>query len=411
MTTDLRGVSAHRVGALRFQKYLGVIVAAFGLLYALQTLDGLVADWPTMAGPVGGAAVALVAGSVLLGTVAGLVPSRARSLFLGASILFCAAAAVWPFSISGPVPDAPMPWFIALLPVVAAYLAVAFRRAAAPIWAAMLLSAAIATVLVLRGGLGIADAVANGLFGIAVSTVLVILIAAVRRGVERADLAQQTALAGYGRSRLDDATEHERVRTDALVHDSVLTTFLAAAAARDPEAEELARRMAANALRVLAHVSRAGDTGPAVPFGKVLGDAADRFAGVLPGWDVQDLGSLHDLVLPVEAGEALVDALLLAVTAGSLHTDEATSRTIRMSELGPDGIRIVLEDDGAAFDPAEAGHERAALLRDAAELMRSVDGRADVRAGSAGGTAVVLSWGSVVVSGTAIRPERAEVSA
>ncbi|MGT2425329.1 hypothetical protein [Amnibacterium kyonggiense] len=411
MTTDGRGVSAHHVGASRFQTYLGVIVAAFGLLYALQTLDGLAADWPTMAGPAGGVAVALVAASVLLGTAAGLVPSRATELFLGASIAFCAAVVVWPFSVHGPVSAAPMPWFIGLLPVVAAYLSVAFRRAAAPIWSAMLLTGAVAAVLVVRGDLDVADAVANGLFGVAVSTVLIVLIAAVRRGVERADLAQQAALAGYGRSRLDDATEHERVRTDALVHDSVLTTFLAAAAAHDPEAEELARRMAANALRVLAHVSRAGDTGPAAPFGKALGDAAERFDPVLQGWDVQDLGGLHDLVLPVAAGEALVDALLLAVTAGSLPATAAAVRRISMTELGPDGIRILVEDDGAAFDPADAGHERATLLRDAAELMRGVDGRADVRSRDSGGTSVVLSWGSVVVTGTAIRPERAEVPA
>jgi hypothetical protein len=411
MTTDTRGPLTQDVGALRFQRYLGVIVAAFGLLYALQTLDGLAADWPTMVGSLGGAAVALVAGSVLLGTVAGFMPSRGRSLFFGAAILFCAAVVVWPLSITGVVPGTPMPWFIGMLPVVASYLSAASRRPFAPIWCAMLLTVAVAIVLVVRGGLPVADAVANALFGVAISVVLVILIAAVRRGVERADQAQQAALAGYGRSRLDDATESERVRTDALVHDSVLTTLLTAASARDAEAEDMARRMATNALRVLAHVGRSAVVGPAVPFGKALGDAADRLDPLLSGWVVQDVGSLSDLVLPVVTSEAIVDAMLHAMTAGALHAPNAINRVVRMSELGPDGLRIVIADDGDAFDAADPGLERGMLLRAAAELMRSVDGRADVRPGDTGGTVVTLSWGSVVVSGVALRPDRAEVPA
>ncbi|MEN3340905.1 MAG: hypothetical protein V7644_309, partial [Actinomycetota bacterium] len=350
-------------------------------------------------------------GSVLVGTVAGVVPSRMRSLFLAAVILFCAAVAVWPFSITGAVPNAPMPWFIGLLPVQATYLAVAFRRSAAPLWCSMLLTTGIAIVLVVRGGLMVPDAIANGLFGVAVSAALIILIAAVRRGVERADAAQQAALAGYGRSRLDDATETERVRTDALVHDSVLTTFLAAASAREPEAEELARRMAANALRVLAHVSRSEDVGPAVPFGKALGDAADRFDPLLLGWDVQEVGALHDLVLPVEAGRAMVEAMVAVITAGGLHSAGDTRRAVRMSELGPDGLRVVIQDDGRHVHPADPDDECEHLYRAAGELMRAVDGRVDVRPGQRGGTVVTLSWGSVVVTGTALRPEPMEVSA
>ena len=410
MTTDTRG-PAQRVGALRFQRYLGIIVSVFGVLYALQTLDALAADWPTMSNAVGGVAVGLVAASVLLGMVAGVVPSGARSLFLAASILFCAAVAVWPFSIMGGVPSAPMPWFIGLLPVEASYLAVAFRRAAAPIWSTVLLTVGIAIVLVVRGGLMVPDAVANALFGVAISAVLVILIAAVRHGIERADAAQQAALAGYGRSRLDDATESERVRTDALVHDAVLTTFLAAASAREPEAEDLARRMAANALRVLAHVSRSEDVGPAVPFGKALGDVADRFDPILSGWDVQEVGALADLVLPVEASRAIVEAMLLAMTAGDLHTAGPSARSVRMSELGPDGLRVVIHDDGRHVHPVDPDDECEDLYRAAGELMRGVDGRTDVRPGQRGGTVFTLSWGSVVVTGTAPRPERAEVSA
>jgi len=407
MTSDAGAVPVVRVGALRFQKYLGLIVGLFGLLYALQTLDALVAGWPTMSGTAGGAAVALVAGSVLLGTVAGFTPSRARSLFLGAAILFCGAVVVWPFSISGPVPGTPMPWFIGLMPVQASYLAVSFRRLVAPTACALLLSTGVTVVLVVRGGLGLVESVENGLFGVALSVVLIVLIAAVRRGVARADSAQQAALDGYGRTRLDEATESERVRTDALVHDSVLTTFLAAAAARDPESEELARRMAANALRVLAHVNRAEEAGPAVPFGKVLIDEVERFDPLMPGWDV-DVANLADLVLPAQAAQMLVTAMLHTMV-GSVQHSGAERRSLVMSELGPDGIRIVLSDDGVPVDLGDPDDPRAVLHSTVVELMRVVDGRADITTGA--GTVVTLSWGSVVVTGTALRPEPVEVPA
>jgi len=410
MTTDTAGPATTRVGAVRFQRYLGLLVGGFGLLYGAQTLDALVAGWPTMAGPVGGAAVGLVGGSVLLGTVAALVPSRARTLFLAAAILFSTAVAVWPFSISGPVPEAPMPWFIGLLPVQAAYLAAAFRRAAASFAAAVPLSVGIAVVLVVRGGLSAADALANALFGVVFSAVLIVLITTVRRGVERADAAQLLALDGYGRSRLDDATEHERIRTDALVHDSVLTTFLAAAAARDPESEELARRMAANALRVLAHVNRSGSIGPVVPLGMALGDAVERFDPLILGWEVE-VGSLGDLVLPVDAAEAIIASMIHAMSASVLHAEGAAVRSITMTELGADGIRVVLADDGRGFDPREGRDPRVEPLQAAVELMRRVDGRADVRTAAGTGTVVALCWGSAVVSGTAPLPERSEVPA
>ncbi|WP_375407643.1 hypothetical protein [uncultured Amnibacterium sp.] len=411
MMTDTRGALGQRVGARRFQRYLGVIVSAFGLAFALQALDGLIAGWPTMAGPLGGVAVALVTGSVVIGSIAGPTSFHSRSLFLYASILFFAAVAIWPFAISSPIPATPMPWLVAMLPVEAGYLAVAFRRPLAPICCAVIVSIDIALVLLLRGGLSVLDTIANALFGVAISAVLILLVATVRRGVEQADAAQQTALASYGRSRLDDATEHERTRTDALVHDSVLTTFLAAASAEDPEAERLARRMAENSLRVLNHVTRSGESGPVIAFGKALGDAVDRFDPLLPGWEVDEDALLTDLVLPVDAADAVVSSLLHLISASLFHAEGATVRSIRMTALGPDGVRIVVTDDGRACRPNDPDDERSDRFHAVADLMRAVDGRAHVRSAPGEGTAVALSWGSVVVSGTAPLPEHVEVLA
>jgi hypothetical protein len=408
MPTDPTGLGTDRVGARRFERYLTTIVAAFGLLYALQTLDAFVADWPSMAGPLGVTTTAFVAAAVLVASAAPVTARFARALLLGGSSLFVVAVAVFPLAIVGPVPSTPMPWLIGMLPVVAAYLVVGFRRVVPPLVCSLLLSTGITIALVVRGGLSVPDAAANGLFGVAVSVVLLVLITAVRGGVDRADRAQRAALGRYGQSRRDDATESERSRTDALVHDSVLTTFLAAASARDPESEELARRMAANALRVLAHVNRSAAARPGVPLGKALGGARERFTPLLGDFDVQ-VGRLADLVLPVEAAEAIVESILQSMETSAAIATDAVVRTVRMTELGPDGIRVVVADDGAGFDPADPSAARSRAHRDVALRMRAVDGRATIESSPAGGTVVRISWGSVVVSGTAPMPATEDV--
>ncbi|MEB0015033.1 hypothetical protein QN416_25875, partial [Glaciimonas sp. Cout2] len=59
------------------------------------------------------------------------------------------------------------------------------------------------------------------------------------------------ALNKYANAVRQHATEVERVQVDSIVHDSVLATFLAAAAAGSPKAAQLASGMATDALQRL----------------------------------------------------------------------------------------------------------------------------------------------------------------
>ena len=68
-----------------------------------------------------------------------------------------------------------------------------------------------------------------------------------RQAAEAVDSAQEAALERYDVAARQHATENERVKVDALVHDSVLTTLLSAAAAGSPEEQALAARMARDA--------------------------------------------------------------------------------------------------------------------------------------------------------------------
>jgi signal transduction histidine kinase len=81
------------------------------------------------------------------------------------------------------------------------------------------------------------------------------------------------------------------------------------------------------------------------------------------------------------------------------HAGDAV-RSVRAEPLGPDGIRVTVLDDGCGFDPVALGAPGSGQR--AVHRLRALDGRADVRTAPGRGVRVVLSWGSIVVSGTSL---------
>ena len=77
-----------RMAATQVERHLVLIVVAFGILYSLQNLDTLIAGWPSMAGPVGVAVVALVAGSCVLPVLAVPRAGLSRQVLLGAAAAY-----------------------------------------------------------------------------------------------------------------------------------------------------------------------------------------------------------------------------------------------------------------------------------------------------------------------------------
>ena len=61
-----------------------------------------------------------------------------------------------------------------------------------------------------------------------------------------------------------------------------------------------------------------------------------------------------------------------------------------------------MEDDGCGFDPTDVRVTGAGAGRRAVHRLRALDGRADVLTAPGRGVRVVLSWGSIVVSGTSL---------
>ncbi len=385
-------------GVAQVERNLALIIAVFGAVYSLQNLDGLIAGWPSMRGPLGAVVVLLVAGSVLTGLVAVVRPALAPRLFAAAVVLFTAGVLVWPSALHGVLPGAPPPWLTSMWPVEAVFLCGAVRRIGVPLAATGAAAAVLSGMLLGPAAMDPTLVATAVLPMVAICAVLVLLIGALRHRIRHAERSRLASLAEYRRTQQDAAAEAERVRTDALVHDSVLTTLLSAAAAASAEDEQLAARMAANALRVLAHVNRLSAEGEALPFALLLQHARSTSPAAFEAFVVDALQA-EEVALPTAAADALLAAMVEAMDNSVRHAGRA-DRSLTAVPLGPDGIRVVVADDGAGFDALQAIASRRGLHRAVVERMRAVDGRADVVSAPMEGTRVVISWGSVVVHST-----------
>lgn len=391
-------------GMRRFDRLFDLIVGGFGVLYSLQTADSFVADAPSLADPLGGVVMSMVGLAILAGLGPLVVPARARLFFLLGAAVYAGALLLWAATLTPPVSTDPMPWLIALSPVGAAYLARGARSRVVPMVFAFVVSALASIGLRIRGDVALSDVAVDGLFMVGLSLVLVLLLGTVRHRVVAAANRQQLAVDTFAASQLEDATEHERNRTDALLHDAVLTTFLSAASAGDPESEDLASRMAANSLRVLMHVNAVGRNEQVLPFGQVLAQRCEQLGIWLSHFD-QDLTAVEVVMLPPEVAHALVGVLAHSLANSVQHAEGATRRTLRGHPLGSDGIRLIVEDDGCGFDPGAIGLQGGGRGNESARELRALEGRVDVESAPGAGTRIVLSWGSVAIVGTDLYTE------
>jgi signal transduction histidine kinase len=154
--------------------------------------------------------------------------------------------------------------------------------------------------------------------------------------------------------------------------------------------------MAQNALRVIAHVSRAGDLGAGVRFSSAISAHEHELDPAIRSFEiVLDDARLEDLLLPADAADALLVAMTEAMDNSVRHS-EAARRIVHLRALGPDGVWIAIDDDGRGFDyPAAAG----VGIRDRIVTpMLSIEGRAELSSAVGSGTKVRLSWGSVSVA-------------
>jgi signal transduction histidine kinase len=224
-------------------------------------------------------------------------------------------------------------------------------------------------------------------------------VRAVRRRADGADEAQRAAHDRFERSRRQLALEEERVRTDALLHDSVLTTLLIAAAGG--ESPERTEAMARNALDVVSGVrGEPRERNRSETFEHAVA-AVEREFAPMRGLVQLDLHAAHGVELPGRVADTLVAAMLQALSNSIKHAGPMAARVARAAPSGQGGIRITVRDDGKGFDVTGIAPERLGVRVSILERVRLIGGVAEIRSTPGVGTTVLLEWTPQTAEGPA----------
>jgi hypothetical protein len=417
----------------RIERLAARAVAGFSWVFALQVIPVLVQQarefdlWYT-----------IPAASVLFASLAWLaVASLVRRTVRFAAVTFCAAyllaLCLWSLETgSTQALGDQRPWLWYLLTVATACAALALPLPAAIAYT-VLAPAVYALVLVLGGGNdALRTALLDSLYALIFAFVLLAIMTMLRQASSQVDERQSAALEQYAAAVRGHALEADRVEVDAIVHDSVLATLLAAAAARTTEARAIAASMATDALRHLdtsapTDVASSGDDAVtverlrerlvqvarsfAVPFAvdpvpdrpardavaasTVAVPVAASPAVALPGAASSggaSSGSASSGAIPMLVAEALYNATVQAMVnsvqhagAGRVHRTLAVHRT-------DGGIEIVVRDDGSGFDVAQIPPRRLGVEVSIRERVAMAGGEAMVVSSPHRGTTVTLRW-------------------
>ena len=372
-------------------------VAGVGVVFALQAMPIMLAQAPVRM-PVMGLLTPLLLGlSLAAVVVAAVTKVGVRAAAGTVAMFYLAALLAWPLLMRDPaaVLDG-KPWLWYMCTIATACAALAFPVLWAVIYT-VVVPIVYGVVRSMPSG-GDADFLLSSLdavYAIILGQVILIIIFMLRQTALAVDNAQTNALHQYGNAVRQHATEVERVQVDSLVPDSVLATFLAAAAASSPKAAELASGMAADALTRLndAAIVPAGDESM-VPFSELSAQiraAADRLP--VP-FDVVGC-EIDGLRLPAHASEAILAASVQAMVNSAQHAGTPSfvpDRTLTMNGNAQGGCTITIADTGVGFDPDLVPAERLGLRISIQDRVASAGGSVRVCAAVGRGTTLTLEW-------------------
>lgn len=336
--------------------------------------------------------VAMVFGSGLL---PGVLAFRAdlrlvRRAAAAAALLFVAAAASWPSAWNGPdLPTqdgvwlAAFPGLASLAAAVAWPASLAFTHLVAACVSVQLIST------VARDGARLAMLLPEILFAIMFCTLFVGgAVMALRTG-RLLDATTEEARAAAADAAAERARAVERERFDALTHDNVMSTLLAASRAQP---QKHVRSLAAATLGELdcIHVGAGSDEPFALEQALAHLRAAAADADGHTAFIVIRDGGLQ--AVPAESVRALGSALAEAVRNSRIHAGAGVMRTVTVT-VADAGMIIEAEDNGVGFDPAVvAPHRLGVAVSILGRMARLPGGSARIDTYPGSGTTVRLGW-------------------
>jgi signal transduction histidine kinase len=334
--------------------------------------------------------VGVVGSALLLGALAFRAPLPVlRALGITCALCaLCAQATESLVVIDWPNPEQ-APWVQQLMSLGAIATVVAWRLPASLIVTVAIAAFTAIDRVALDGMDDLVLGVQDGLYVLLFSTTFLALGTNLFTAARRADAAQLEASRRAAEGAADAARERELARVNALVHDRVLGTLLAASR-NGSETDALVRADAARALADLTAMLGAEEPGHA------LGGEALAFALQGAATDLDpEAGFAYevrsDRPVPGEVVDALTAGLEEALRNAARHA-AAPNRSVHVS-LHDDLVRIDVLDDGVGFDPVVVPADRLGIGRSILGRMRAVPGGAGEVVSSVGaGTRITLSY-------------------
>ncbi|TXK16232.1 sensor histidine kinase [Homoserinibacter sp. GY 40078] len=367
--------------------------AGFGIAFFLQSIPAMIEQLPNLQPVWSSVIVTALVVSLALTALASAVRKQVRAAHIMFAVIYLVALVSWPFAVIDPdraTQDSY--WLYYLLTIATAMATVGFPLRVATAY--LLLAPAIYSVIRVMpagGGVTSVQTALDSVYAVILGGAITIITAILRTAASSVDRAQATALDRYGHAVRQHAIESERVQVDAIVHDSVLTTFLSAARAETPEAKELAARMAGNAIGYLRDAVSVAPPSEADISIEVLASRIVDAAGALSEpieMDVEDAVGGH---VPVAVAEAMYSAAVQAMVNSLQHAGQNVERWARVrTERG--GVVVEVGDRGAGFDAALVPNERLGVRVSILERVASVGGAAVVDTAVGEGTVVLLQW-------------------
>jgi signal transduction histidine kinase len=212
----------------------------------------------------------------------------------------------------------------------------------------------------------------------------------VRDSVKKVDLANSAVIQAAVAQASVDATERERQRIDALVHDRVLNTLLLAAKAKTKDDEQSAAKLAKEAISSLRLAEREPDVSSTV---SQLGlfRALKRVAEQMNPTIEVEIQSGGAEAIPQQVAQALTEATIQAIDNALRHS-KAKKIELILQSIDERGVSIRLKDDGVGFRIDRIPRDRIGVRTSIFARLEAVAGKASVVTGLGEGTEIRLEW-------------------
>jgi signal transduction histidine kinase len=371
-------------------------IAGFGIVFGAQTV-------PVMLGQIAQAqpvwvnfVVIPLFASLILAAFASVVRRFVRAAHGLVSVVYLVALVTWPMAVIDPTrADPSNHWLYFLLTVATATAAIAFSTRVATLYLFIVPTIyGFIHALPAGGNATLTQSALDSIYSIILGGAIMIIVTMLRQASASVDNAQATALDRYSHAVRQHATEVERVQVDAIVHDSVLTTFISAARAFTPEAKELAATMATNAIGHLHDAALVPpDDGTTLRLREVAQRITDAAASMSPAFElrVRDLGPR---AIPVQAAEAVASAATQAMVNSLQHAGSSKDlrRWLNIHGIRPTGIIVEIGDTGEGFDVDSVPTERLGVRVSIIERVSNAGGTTTIRSAVGKGTVVFIRW-------------------